>query len=111
MIIPSGAGYRDATYTVNMSDDKTLNFWNNVKSTATEVEVGNADSAKTVTFLAGDLLADGIINSYDLNQVSAYYGETGLNETNNLSYAKYDLNRDGKIDSKDVLFVLFSWGN
>ncbi len=25
-------------------------------------------------------------------------------------YAKYDLNRDGKIDSIDVAYVLVSWG-
>ena len=26
-------------------------------------------------------------------------------------YAKYDLNRDGIIDSKDVAYVLVSWNN
>ena len=26
-------------------------------------------------------------------------------------YIKYDLNRDGVIDSKDVAYVLVSWGN
>ena len=26
-------------------------------------------------------------------------------------FAKYDLDRDGKIDAKDVAYVLVSWGN
>ncbi|MBQ4087094.1 MAG: hypothetical protein IJC78_02465, partial [Clostridia bacterium] len=48
---------------------------------------------------------------YDLSAVVSYFGETGLSATNNKDYAKYDLNRDGFIDSKDVAIVLVSWGN
>ena len=106
----SGAGYRTARYTVTMTADKTLNFWNNVKDTPAVVEVGSTTGAKSVTFLAGDIVKDGKINIYDLSAVVSYFGESGLSVENHPEYAKYDLNRDGKIDSKDVAYVLVSWG-
>ncbi len=105
-----GAGYRTAVYTVNMTEDKTLHFWNNVMSAAQEIETGNANSAKTTTFLAGDIMQDGVINLYDLSAVVSYFGTDNL-VSDHPAYAKYDLNRDGKIDSKDIAFVLVSWGN
>ena len=105
----SGAGYRTARYTVTMNDDKTLNFWNNAKDEAVNVEEGKDSSAKNVTFLAGELVKDGKINVYDLSAVVSYFGT--VNDVREGSpYAKYDLNRDGKIDSKDVAYVLVSWG-
>lgn len=104
-----GAGYRTALYSVNMNADKTLNFWNNAKDTEVEVEVGKEASKKNTTFLAGELVKDGKINIYDLSAVVSYFGT--INNVNAESeYAKYDLNRDGKIDSKDVAYVLVSWG-
>ena len=104
----SGAGYRTARYTVTMTEAKTLNFWNNVKDNDTLVEEFNDASAKKVTFLAGDIVKDNNINIYDLSAVVSYFGEIRLVGNNN-DYAKYDLNRDGKIDSKDVAYVLVSW--
>ncbi len=108
-----GEGYRTARYTVNMQEtDKTLNFWNNVKDNAVEVEEEKASSAKNVTFLAGDIVKDSTINIYDLSAVVSYFGEIDLNVAGTANaYAKYDLNRDGKIDSKDVAYVLVSWEN
>ncbi len=111
----SGAGYRTARYTVTMQsediDGKVLNFWNNVKDNAVEVEEDKASSAKNVTFLAGDIVKDSMINIYDLSAVVSYFGEINLDTTQGReNYAKYDLNRDGKIDSKDVAYVLVSWG-
>ena len=106
----SGAGYRTARYTVTMNENKTLNFWNNVKDTPAVVEEGSTTGAKSVTFLAGDIVKDGKINIYDLSAVVSYFGESGLSVENHPEYAKYDLNRDGKIDSKDVAYVLVSWG-
>ncbi len=107
----TGAGYRTARYTVNTQEtDKVLNFWNNVKDNAVEVEEDKASSAKNVTFLAGDIVKDSTINIYDLSAVVSYFGETMSTEVYN-AYAKYDLNRDGKIDSKDVAYVLVSWNN
>ena len=106
----SGAGYRTARYTVTMTADKTLNFWNNVKDTPAVVEEEKDASKKSVTFLAGDIVKDGKINIYDLSAVVSYFGESGLSAENRPEYAKYDLNRDGKIDSKDVAYVLVSWG-
>ena len=77
--------------------DNILTYWNNVK---------DADGAD---FLAGDIVKDNTINVYDLSAVVSYFGKA--NNTNAESkFAKYDLNRDGKIDSKDVAYVLVSWG-
>ena len=107
----SGAGYRTARYTVTMTDKKELNFWNNVKDAAIEVEEGKASSAKNVTFLAGDIVKDSNINIYDLSAVVSYFGTVKIaDKADAIKYIKYDLNRDGKIDSKDVAYVLVSWG-
>ena len=106
----SGAGYRTARYTVTMTEDKALKFWNNVMDEAQVVEIGKDSSAVNVTFLAGDIVKDNKINIYDLSAVVSYFGQT--NDTSAYSsYAKYDLNRDGVIDSKDVAYVLVSWDN
>ena len=105
----SGAGYRTARYTVTMTGDKVLNFWNNAKDTDAVVEEGNAASARKVTFLAGDIVRDNSINIYDLSAVVSYFG-TKVDKDTQTEYAKYDLNRDGVIDSKDVAYVLVSWG-
>ena len=105
----SGAGYRTARYTVTMTGDKVLNFWNNAKDADTVVEEGNANSARKVTFLAGDIVKDNNINVYDLSAVVSYFG-TKVDKDTQAEYAKYDLNRDGVIDSKDVAYVLVSWG-
>ena len=108
-----GAGYRTADYFVTMRNSaKTLNFWNNVKDAGfeAEVEVGLASSKEASNFVAGDIIEDNIINIYDLSAVVSYFGEEGLSASVNPDYAQYDLNRDGKIDSKDVAYVLVSWG-
>ena len=104
----SGAGYRTARYTVTMTADKTLNFWNNVKSAVAYIEEG-VGTAKTSNFLAGDIVKDGKINIYDLSAVVSYFGKVN-NVSAASANAKYDLNRDGVIDSKDVAYVLVSWG-
>ena len=106
-ITVEGAGYRTSRYSVTMTKDKTVNFWNNVKDNDTVVEEGKYSEKKN--FLAGDIVADNNINIYDLSAVVSYFATT--NDTSAYSdYAKYDLNRDGKIDSKDVAYVLVSWG-
>ncbi len=106
----SGAGYRTARYTVTMTEDKTLRFWNNVRDEAQTIEVGKETGAVNVTYLAGDIVKDNKINIYDLSAVVSYFGTT--NDTTAYSdYAKYDLDRNGVIDSKDVAYVLVSWGN
>ncbi len=109
-VVVSGAGYRTARYTVTMTDAKVLNFWNNVKDNAVEVEEGKASSAVTKNFLAGDIVADNNINIYDLSAVVSYFATEITDEADYDKYVKYDLNRDGKIDSKDVAYVLVSWG-
>ena len=106
----SGAGYRTARYTVSMTGTKTLNFWNNVKDEPTVIERGSTGTGVNTNFLAGDIVKDGQINIYDLSAVVSYFGTDGLSVSNHPEYAKYDLNRDGVIDSKDVAYVLVSWG-
>lgn len=105
----SGLGYRTTHYAVTMTKDKVLNFWNNVMDNAIEVEEGNAKSAVLKNFLAGDIVVDNHINIYDLSGVVSYFGTT-IDKEALSDYAKYDLNRDGVIDSKDVAYVLVSWG-
>ena len=111
----SGAGYRTARYTVTMTEDKTLKFWNNVMDEAQFVEIGKESSKVNVTFLAGDIVKDNNINIYDLSAVVSYFGTQTVDKENKIilkpEYAKYDLNRDGVIDSKDVAYVLVSWNN
>ena len=75
----------------------------------TVVEVGKETSKTVKNFLAGDIVADSNINIYDLSAVVSYFGTTNDTATES-DYAKYDLNRDGLIDSKDVAYVLVSWG-
>jgi len=106
----SGAGYRTARYTVTMTEDKVLKFWNNVMDEKQFVEIGKESSKVNVTFLAGDIVKDNKINIYDLSAVVSYFG-TETNTAAYDAYAKYDLNRDGVIDSKDVAYVLVSWNN
>ena len=110
----TGAGYRTARYTTLVGSEETdpvaLTFWNNVKDDAAYVQEGVDSSKMTSNFLAGDIVADNNINIYDLSAVVSYFGTT--TETDAASqYAKYDLNRDGVIDSKDVALVLVSWEN
>ena len=106
----SGAGYRTARYTVAMTGDKELNFWNNVKDIANATAIETGKTTMTKNFLAGDIVKDNNINIYDLSAVVSYFGTENLVSAHP-EYAKYDLNRDGVIDSKDVAYVLVSWGN
>ena len=108
-ITVSGAGYRTYKHVVKMTEDKEIIFWNNVMSTEKVIEK-YTDAKATVTFLAGDIVKDNNINIYDLSAVVSYFGTYNLSLTNHPEYARYDLNRDGKIDSKDVAYVLVSWG-
>ena len=105
----SGAGYRTARYTVSMTGDKELNFWNNVKTAPMVIEKDSTGTGVNTNFLAGDIVKDGQINIYDLSAVVSYFGTDNL-VSEHPTYAKYDLNRDGVIDSKDVAYVLVSWG-
>ena len=81
---------------------------NNVMDENQVVELGKDSSIAKVTFLAGDIVKDNNINIYDLSAVVSYFGSASTVEN---GYAKYDLNRDGVIDSKDVAYVLVSWNN
>ena len=107
-IVVTGAGYRTARYTVTMTDSKTVNFWNNVKDNDTVVEEGK--HSEKLNFLAGDIVGDNNINIYDLSAVVSYFATSITDEADYETYVKYDLNRDHVIDSKDVAYVLVSWG-
>ncbi len=99
----SGDGYRTYRTTIVPTDSTaTVTVWNNVMDDEMVViSKDDADSSvyKTLTFLAGDIVADENINLYDLSAVVSYFGKGDLT-TNPEDYIKYDLNRDGKIDSK-----------
>lgn len=106
-----GDGYRPYSVTTTPSDaTESVTVWNNALDEAAAVVVkGDGTAAKTadVTFLAGDIVADGRINLYDLSAVVSYFGQVDITDDR---YIAYDLNRDGKIDSRDVAMVLVSWG-
>ena len=104
----SGAGYRTYRYTVLMDDAKTIFFWNNVIDNEEFIEDTVSDKAQT-NYLAGDLVSDGVINIYDLSAVVSYFGERAAATDAAWNKAKYDLNRDSVIDSKDISYVLVSW--
>ena len=106
----SGAGYRTARYTVSMTGNKELNFWNNVKTAPMVIEKDSTGTGVNTNFLAGDIVKDGQINIYDLSAVVSYFGQAGIDTSKVSQYAKYDLNRDGVIDSMDISYVLVSWG-
>ncbi|MCD8181315.1 MAG: hypothetical protein LUF26_07555 [Firmicutes bacterium] len=102
------------TYKVN-----TVTVWNNVMDDA-ETVISSADNAmgavtENVTFLAGDIVANDKIDLWDLSAVVSYFGKGDLTTYDDISevedFIKYDLNRDGKIDSKDIAMVLVSWDN
>ena len=105
-----GDGYRTARYTVSMTGDKELYFWNNVMDNPTFIEKDVDASRRNTTFLAGDIVKDNSINIYDLSAVVSYFGTEGISVSYHPEYIKYDLNRDGRIDSVDVAYVLVSWG-
>lgn len=101
-----GAGYRTFSQNVLMDEDKTMYVWNNAKDTAATVI---DDIEKNTTFLAGDIVMDYEIDLYDLSAVVSYFGEDNFTE-DHPEYARYDLNRDGRINATDVAMVLVSWG-
>lgn len=111
-ITVTGAGYRTAEYRVTMTEDKTVYFWNDATKEGNEkaVEIGVSTPVKA-TFLAGDIAEDNIIDKYDLAAVVSYFGKYNLTGSDTTyKYAKYDLNRDGNIDSEDIAYVLASFG-
>ncbi|MCD8180949.1 MAG: dockerin type I domain-containing protein [Firmicutes bacterium] len=114
----TGEGYRTfRTSVVPTSDAATITVWNNAMSnemivvTDTDDAMGGDD--ETVTFLAGDIVANNVIDLWDLSAVVSYFGKGDMTSYSDISevedYIKYDLNRDGKIDSRDIAMVLVSW--
>ena len=104
-----GAGYRTANYRVVMTEDKVVYFWNDASIVKLPYEVGGKVET-FANFLAGDIAEDNIIDKYDLAAVVSYFGRYGMDRNGANAYAKYDLNRDGDIDSEDIAYVLASFG-
>lgn len=98
VVTVSGGGYRTASKNVSMTAPKTVKFWNNVLNGETN-------------FLAGDIVGDNIIDIYDLSAVVSYFDQRPNNVLEESVYSKYDLNRDGIINSKDVAIVTNGWNN
>ncbi len=116
-VVVKGEGYRTARYTTVVDSDKTLKFWNNALEKADGkvredyIEEDLQRSLRSVTFLAGDIAQDNIIDKYDLAAVVSYFGyDKDTEKVNMVDYVKYDLNRDGRIDADDISYVLVSWG-
>ena len=81
-----------------MTEGKTVKFWNNILNGETN-------------FLAGDIVGDDIIDIYDLSAVVSYFDQRPNNVFEESNYSNYDLNRDGVINSKDVVIVTNGWNN
>ncbi len=113
----SGDGYRTYSVDVYVDADKTITVWNNAMDDEhTVVETADKSVDTKVTFLAGDIDNSQKVDLYDLSAAVAYFGKSGMAKDNttikdNQEYIRYDLNRDGAIDSKDIAMVLVSWGN
>ena len=114
-----GDGYRTANKVAIVDGtSEEINFWNNVMDESVKQDPNDSDDAKvTKNFLAGDIMMDNNIGLYDLNAVTSYYATTGnkdedgsLADDGDSTKIQYDLNRDGKIDAKDIAYVLVSWG-
>ena len=110
----TGEGYRRAARTVLLQEDQTIYFWNSVLTEGQTLPDGEtvATAENKKNFVAGDIQMDNRIDIYDLNAVVSYYGLIDMDQDYNTysSYIRYDLNRDGKIDARDVSMVLVSWG-
>jgi len=113
----SAPGYRKADYEISMEYDKVLTFWNNSKTSEKAMEEyfatpteKRADGKVKANFLAGDIVDDNIVNEYDLSAVVSYFGEKASDLTSAFRYITYDINRDGKVDSKDVAIVVANTG-
>lgn len=103
-----GAGFRTFRGSVYLDENKTINLWNNAKTSApTAVVEGDSTTNKYITFLVGDIYEDGIVDIYDLSAVTAYYSG---NKTVDAEYVTYDLNRDGKINTADIAYVQDAYG-
>ncbi len=121
VITLEGAGYRTYTYKINkLKSTAVLTFWNDVKNDGSDgvrantmEKVMESDAAPIkVTFLAGDIVNDGIIDVYDLNAAVSYWHYAfDATKADGVKFNKYDLNRDGKIDIDDVAMVIEGWNN
>jgi len=108
-------GFRTYTYETTLEETKdngvlVLNFWNDVKRGNDEaIESGKAEMADN--FVVGDIVMDYEVDKYDLAAVTSYYGMYSIDKAETSKYIKYDLNRDGDIDIRDVQYVLHTMGN
>jgi len=106
-------GFRKFVYetTLDEDDDATvvLYFWNDVKKDAYKLPIEKDATPVAHNFVVGDIVMDYTVDKYDLAAVTSYYGM--YNIKNNAKYLKYDLNRDGNIDIRDVQYVLHTMGN
>jgi len=108
-------GFRTYTHntTLEVTDNNgalVLNFWNDVKRGNNEaIESGKAEMADN--FVVGDIVMDMKVDKYDLAAVTSYYGMYKISTSEASKYIRYDLNRDGDIDIRDVQYVLHTMGN
>lgn len=109
----TGQGYRSYAVSTTVEEGTVINIWNNVMANKMPVVTkadGTGDAKEeNITFLAGDIVGSKKIDLYDLSAVISYFG-TDINDANKDRYLRYDLNRDGTIDSRDIAMVLVSWG-
>lgn len=102
-----GAGYRTFRGTVNVENDTKVTLWDTVKNEAAPIYEG-ATKTYNVTFLAGDIYMDGLVDNTDQGYVSSWYGKTPV--VGKISHA-CDIDRSGSITTYDIAIVQITYGD
>ena len=103
-----GLGYRKFNINFIAEQDTKVTLWNNAKTNPAQVIDWDTEKTYNTTFLAGEMVADGVINNYDQSLVTSWFGQD-TSEIGGTAH-KCDLNRDRKVDSKDVAIVTVAFG-
>ena len=97
----TGVGYTTVTRNANLNTDLLITVWNNIRS-ATGANFLAGDNALAI---AGDTET---VNNSDFVGIAGQYGNVAT-AANGL--VKYDINRDQKVNLKDVVYLLLNMKN
>ena len=94
-----GSGYTTVTYTANLENNLLIHVWNNIRSIS-----GANFLAGDVSNTDDDIPALGHVNDSDFSAMASAYGTNGISNGLRL----YDINRDLKVDLKDIAYLLLN---
>lgn len=107
-VVFRGLGYRRFTAIFKATQDTDLTVWNNAMSNEKQIINWDTEKKYNVTFLAGEMIGDNIIDIHDTSLINSWYTSTKP-EVGSIAH-KCDVNRDGKVDSMDYSIAMVSWG-